>query len=115
MVNFLKEIVPVVILAGGRATRLQPLSDSIPKSLIPIAGKPLIGRILEGFRAEGFFEFIIVLSPNSKKVQEYVLNWAKNESKLKISFITQNEPKGMVDAIQFKRVMVECNKTNKRR
>lgn len=44
---------PVVILAGGLATRLRPISEKIPKSLIEVAGKPFICRQLEHLESQG--------------------------------------------------------------
>jgi NDP-sugar pyrophosphorylase family protein len=107
MGKFPTEIVPVVILTGGRATRMQPLTDVIPKPLIPIAGVPLIKRILRDFRSEGFIKFIIVLSPNSDVIQKYVLDVAQEKPNLSIEFVTQKEPKGMVDAIQCAKKLTE--------
>lgn len=100
MNNFSNENIPVIILAGGRATRLHPLSEVYPKALIPIAGKPLIGRILKSFRMEGFTNFIIVCSPKSTKIQTYVKELSQTDSKIKYSFVEQAEPNGMIDAIR---------------
>lgn len=44
---------PVAILAGGIATRLRPLSEKIPKSLFPVAGKPFLAHQLNLLRAQG--------------------------------------------------------------
>ena len=44
---------PVVILAGGLATRLRPITEKIPKSLIEVAGKPFICRQLEYLESQG--------------------------------------------------------------
>jgi NDP-sugar pyrophosphorylase family protein len=45
--------IPVAILAGGLATRLRPITEKIPKSLIPIAGRPFLAHQLELLRSRG--------------------------------------------------------------
>ena len=47
------EEIPVAILAGGLATRLRPITEKIPKSLIPVAGRPILAHQLEMLRARG--------------------------------------------------------------
>ena len=46
-------MLPVAILAGGLATRLRPLADRVPKSLLDIAGRPFIFHQLDFLRSEG--------------------------------------------------------------
>ena len=48
-----------MILAAGRGERLRPLTDEVPKPLVPIAGKPLIEYHLEALAAGGFREIVI--------------------------------------------------------
>ena len=48
-----------MILAAGRGQRLRPLTDSLPKPLIDLAGKPLIEYHLEALARAGFREVII--------------------------------------------------------
>lgn len=48
-----------MILAAGRGERLRPLTDSLPKPLVPVAGKPLIEYHLEGLALGGFREIVI--------------------------------------------------------
>ena len=52
-------IFPIVILAGGLATRLRPISESIPKSLIEVAGRPFIFCQLEYLRSQGVRKVIL--------------------------------------------------------
>lgn len=49
----------VVLLAGGRGSRLGALTDHMPKPLIPLAGRPLLWHIIEHYRRHGFEDVII--------------------------------------------------------
>ncbi len=51
-----------MILAAGRGERLRPLTDKIPKPLVPLAGKPLIVYLIERLRNSGFKEIVINVS-----------------------------------------------------
>lgn len=58
-----------MILAAGRGERLRPLTDKIPKPLIPIAGKPLIVYHLEALASAGIKDIVINLAYQAKKIQ----------------------------------------------
>ena len=45
--------IPIAILAGGLATRLRPITEKIPKSLVPVAGKPFLAHQLEWLQSRG--------------------------------------------------------------
>ena len=50
-----------VILAGGRGARLAPLTDTLPKALIPFHGKPFLGYVIEMLREQGFDRVLLLL------------------------------------------------------
>jgi NDP-sugar pyrophosphorylase family protein len=51
--------IPVAILAGGLATRLRPITEKIPKSLVPVAGKPFLTHQLEWLHARGIRHVVL--------------------------------------------------------
>jgi len=53
--------IPVAILAGGLATRLRPLTEKIPKILLPVAGKPFLTHQLELLRGQGVQRVVLCL------------------------------------------------------
>ncbi len=63
---------PVIILAGGLATRLGDLTKEIPKSLLPINDKPFINYQLESLESQGLNTVIICTGHLGKKITEYL-------------------------------------------
>lgn len=53
--------IPVAILAGGLATRLRPITERIPKSLVPVAGKPFLAHQLELLQSRGIRHAVLCL------------------------------------------------------
>lgn len=65
---------PVAILAGGLATRLRPITETIPKALVDVAGKPFIVRQLNYLREQGISEVVLCIGYLGKMVREVVGN-----------------------------------------
>lgn len=61
----------VVIMAGGRGTRISELFPDIPKPLIPIEGVPVLERELVSLRNQGFKDFIMTVSYMGDKIMNY--------------------------------------------
>jgi MurNAc alpha-1-phosphate uridylyltransferase len=67
-----KSSFPVVILAGGLATRLRPLTETIPKSLVVVNGEPVVAHPLRLLRHNGIERVVMCLGYLGEMVQEYV-------------------------------------------
>ena len=65
----------VVILAGGLGTRLMEETESRPKPMVEIGGKPIIWHIMKMYAHHGFTEFIICLGYKSMLIKEYFYNY----------------------------------------
>ena len=61
--------IPVAILAGGLATRLRPITEKIPKSLIPVAGKPFLAHQLELLRSRGIRRAVLCVGHLGEMIQ----------------------------------------------
>lgn len=61
-----------MVLAAGRGTRLAPLTDTIPKPLAPVGGRPMLEHILEFLRAGGIQEVVINLHHLGARISEHV-------------------------------------------
>ena len=61
--------IPVAILAGGLATRLRPITEKIPKSLVPVAGKPFLAHQLELLRSRGIRRAVLCIGYLGEMIQ----------------------------------------------
>ena len=74
-----------MILAGGMATRLYPLTEDIPKSMIPICGKPFIHWQLELLKRNGYSEVILCVGHKSQIIKDCIGDGSKYGIKVKYS------------------------------
>jgi NDP-sugar pyrophosphorylase family protein len=65
-------MMPIAILAGGLATRLRPLSERIPKSLIEVAGEPFIAHQLRLLQREGIERVVICVGHLADRIESFV-------------------------------------------
>ena len=82
----------VVILAGGRGTRIQEESQIRPKPLIEIGSKPIIWHIMKNYSHYGFKEFVICCGYKGYLIKEYFANFSLHNSDVTID-IKKNEIK----------------------
>ena len=87
-----------LILAGGRGKRLRPLTDKIPKSLIPINKKPLIQYTIKYLKKFGINEIIICSGYKSKQIQNFLKK--KKNFGCKIEYSIESDPLGTAGAIR---------------
>jgi MurNAc alpha-1-phosphate uridylyltransferase len=78
-----------MVLAAGRGERLRPLTDRIPKPLVPAAGKPLLAWHLERLAASGCREVVANVSHLGEQIVKYVAN---SSFGLKVDFSREAEP-----------------------
>ncbi|MBK7094095.1 MAG: nucleotidyltransferase family protein [Saprospiraceae bacterium] len=84
--------IPVVIMAGGKGTRLQPLTNVLPKPLIPIGEKSILENIMDSFVAHGSNRFFISVNYKAEMIK-YYFNELQNPD-YQISYFTEDKPLG---------------------
>ena len=87
-------ITTAVILAAGRGSRLKEITSTRSKAMAPIAGKPMIGRVMESLRSVGIIHFVIVASPLDEELRRFV------HGDSSVCVRTQDVPRGSGDALK---------------
>jgi mannose-1-phosphate guanylyltransferase len=76
--------VKAFLLVAGRGERLKPLTDSIPKCLVPINGQPLLGIWLEHLEESGIKDVLVNTHWLHEMVEEFVEKWAVSHANMRI-------------------------------
>jgi Nucleoside-diphosphate-sugar pyrophosphorylase involved in lipopolysaccharide biosynthesis/translation initiation factor 2B, gamma/epsilon subunits (eIF-2Bgamma/eIF-2Bepsilon) len=79
--------IPVVIMAGGKGTRLQPYTDILPKPLMPIGDMTITERIMEKFEQFGCSKFDIIVNYKRNLIKAY---FAEADIKRNINFVDED-------------------------
>ncbi len=79
----------VIILCGGKGTRLHEETGTRPKPLVEIGGKPILWHIMQGYAAAGYSDFILCLGYLGHMIKDYFLHYDEMNSDFTISLKTQ--------------------------
>jgi mannose-1-phosphate guanylyltransferase len=92
------------LLAAGLGTRLRPLTDRMPKCLVPLAGKPLLSYWLTLLERHGFDEVLINLHYLPEQVRDYV---ARNQSGVRVTLFEESPLLGSAGTVRANRAWID--------
>lgn len=95
--------VPVVIMAGGRGTRLSPYTNILPKPLIPIGDYPIAEHIINRFRTYGCSQFYMIVNYKRNMIKAY---FDELEKEYNLEFITEEKSLGTGGGISLLKGMI---------
>lgn len=87
----------LLVMVGGKGTRLRPRTENCPKPLLPVGGKPMLEHIVERAKQEGFVNYIFALGYLGNMIEEYFgdgSSWG-----VKIDYLREKSPLGTAGAI----------------
>ena len=100
-----------IILSAGEGTRMRPLTLTKPKTMLPVAGKPIIQYNIEALRDCGVKDILLIVGYK----EEIVRNYFRDGSQLgvNISYATQSKLEGTADAIGYGKDFIEDYENSK--
>lgn len=93
----------VVLLAGGKGTRMGDMTKTLPKPLVPLGEKPILWHIMKIYSHYGFRDFIICCDKTTKKFYEFVNN-LKEDWNVEISSLTDKKGKEVTKSQRIKNI-----------
>lgn len=90
--------IPVVIMAGGKGTRLYPFTKILPKPLIPIGDIPIMERIINIFRSFGAKDFYATVNYRKSMIKSY---FAENTPGIRLNYVEEEKPLGTAGSLSL--------------
>ena len=90
--------IPVVIMAGGKGTRLDPFTQILPKPLIPLGEKTVVEHIIEYFLKFGVSRFYLSVNEKSRIIKSYFEELSPSYA---ISYIEEDQPLGTAGSLRY--------------
>lgn len=87
----------MVIMAGGKGTRLRPHTENCPKPLLPVAGKPMLEHIIERAKLEGFSQFVLAIHYLGHMIEDHFGNG--EHLQVRIDYLREQAPLGTAGAL----------------
>lgn len=89
---------PVVIMAGGKGTRLKPITNVIPKPLVPVGDKTILEVIMDQFEGIGCHKFYMSVNYKADMMKYYL---SQLEHKYDIEFFKEDKPLGTIGSVSL--------------
>lgn len=70
-----KHTIPVIVLCGGRGTRISDYNPTIPKPLVPIGNRPILWHIMKIYASYGFLDFVLALGWLGEEIRRFFLHY----------------------------------------
>jgi dTDP-glucose pyrophosphorylase len=87
----------MVIMAGGKGTRLRPHTENCPKPLLPVAGKPMLEHIIERAKLDGFTRFVLAIHYLGHMIKAHFGDGRRLG--VQIEYLTEESPLGTAGAL----------------
>ncbi|OYY94500.1 MAG: nucleotidyl transferase [Hydrogenophilales bacterium 28-61-23] len=87
----------MVIMAGGKGTRLLPHTENCPKPMVKVAGKPMLEHIIERARLEGFNHFVLAIHHLGHMIEDYF--GCGDQLEVRIGYLREQAPLGTAGAL----------------
>ena len=97
----------VVILAGGFGTRLSELTESIPKPMVAVGGRPILWHIMRIYAHFGHKDFFLALGYKASLIKEYFLNYRSLNADLTVDLATGSVSSHQTDDADWKVTLVD--------
>ena len=90
-----------IVMAGGQGQRLRPLTENTPKPLLPVAGRPILDRILDGLRDSGIEDVVLSVNYLGDRIRDHVGDGSAHA--LNVNYVAEQQRLGTAGALSLLR------------